>query len=233
MKMKTKSILLLILELIFLVVFNTVFFILGGTEHVASVWISFGFINFSYLMILLTSLLTCKKANSRVFGLVLYSISTVYFFLAFVVGIIFILLKLNSYKIPFVIQFIMAAIFAAIFLVNLIANETTAEATEIHKREVAFIKRASFQVKAFIGCFESEKTNKAIEKLYDLIHSSPSKSSANVKEIEDDILRKISKIGYYIEVKNEEAVLNEVKATTLLVEKRNVELKMQDYNEKA
>lgn len=176
-------------------------------------------------MVLLTSLLTRQKANSKIFGLALYSVSTVYFFLAFVVGIIFVFSKLDSYKIPFVIQFIMAAIFAAIFLVNLIANETTAEATEIHKSEVAYIKEASFRVKAFIGCVESEKANKAIEKLYDLIHSSPSKSSAKVKEIEDEILRKISNIGYYVDTKDEDAILNEVKATTLLVEKRNVELK--------
>ncbi len=229
--MNKKSILLLILELIFLVVFNSVFFILGGTEHVVSVWISFGFINFSYLTILLTSILTRQKANSKIFGLVLYSISTLYFFAAFIVGIIFILLKLESYKVPFVIQFIISAIFAVAFLANLITNDTTAEATKTHKKEVSYIKEASLGVKAFIGCAESEKVNKAIEKLYDLIHSSPSKSSEEVKEIESEILRKISNLGYYIEMKDEEAVLNEVKATSLLVEKRNTVLRKRDIED--
>ena len=46
--MKKKIALWIILDLIFLIVFNTVFFVAGGADHPASVWISYGFIHFAY-----------------------------------------------------------------------------------------------------------------------------------------------------------------------------------------
>lgn len=40
--MVKKTILTILLELIFVILFNVIFFMVGGTEHEASVWISYG-----------------------------------------------------------------------------------------------------------------------------------------------------------------------------------------------
>ena len=40
--MNKKSILFILLDLVFLAVFNTVFFVVGGTNHPASVWVAYG-----------------------------------------------------------------------------------------------------------------------------------------------------------------------------------------------
>ena len=42
--MNKKTVLWIILDLIFLAIFNTVFFVMTGLQHPASVWISYGFI---------------------------------------------------------------------------------------------------------------------------------------------------------------------------------------------
>lgn len=63
--MNKKSLLYILLDLIFLAVFNTVFFVVGGTEHPASVWIAYGFIHFSYIMVLVTPFLVRKIVTQR------------------------------------------------------------------------------------------------------------------------------------------------------------------------
>lgn len=73
--MSKKSVLWIIMDLIFLVVFNTVFFVAGGFDHPASVWVSYGFIHFSYLMVIITPFLIRKSSSSAVFGFSLYSVS--------------------------------------------------------------------------------------------------------------------------------------------------------------
>ena len=58
--MKRKNTMWSILYLIFLVVFNFIFYTLGGINRPASVWISYFFIHFAYLFLLGYSVF-CKK----------------------------------------------------------------------------------------------------------------------------------------------------------------------------
>ena len=62
--MRKKNVLWILLDLVFLIVFNVVFFVAGGTDHPASVWISYGFIHFSYIMLLITPILIRKSVNT-------------------------------------------------------------------------------------------------------------------------------------------------------------------------
>lgn len=185
--MNKKSILYIMLDLVFLVVFNTVFFVGGGIEHPASVWISYGFIHFSYLMILTTPFLIRKSSSAAVFGFSLYSISAVYFFIEFIVGLIFIFIGSESYKASLVVQVIIAGFYAVLLISNMIANEYTADSVERHEDEVAYIKNAASRVKMLMGKASDKKANKEIERVYDLLHSSPSRSIAIVKSLEEQI----------------------------------------------
>ena len=185
--MNKKSILYIMLDLVFLVVFNTVFFVGGGIEHRASVWISYGFIHFSYLMILITPFLIRKSSSAAVFGFSLYSISAVYFFIEFIVGLIFIFIGSESYKASLVVQVIIAGFYAVLLISNMIANEYTADSVERHEDEVAYIKNAASRVKMLMGKASDKKANKEIERVYDLLHSCPSRSIAIVKSLEEQI----------------------------------------------
>jgi len=89
--MKKTNSLSTILELIFLVVFNVLFFVLGGFKHNAIVWTSYGFIHFAYLMLLLAPVLIHRGKSSAVFGFSLYLISAIYFLVEFFIGMTFIL----------------------------------------------------------------------------------------------------------------------------------------------
>lgn len=224
--MNKKSILYILLDLVFLTVFNTVFFVAGGTEHPASVWISYGFIHFAYLMVLATPLLTRKSSSASVFGFALYSVSSYYFILELVVGLIFVFVRSDSYKASLIVQIIIAGIYAVMLLSNMIANEHTADNIERHEDEVAYIKNASSRVKLLVGKANDKKANKELEKTYDLLHSSPTRSIATVKSLEEQINNKVSELEDAVSSNNTSQIITVAGVIASMVEERNRKIQL-------
>lgn len=224
--MNKKSILYILLDLVFLVVFNTVFFVVGGTDHPASVWFSYGFIHFSYLMILVTPFLIRKSSSQAVFGFSLYSVSAVYFFVEFIVGSVFIIIRSESYKASLVVQVIIAGIYSVMLISNLIANEYTADSVERHEDEVAYIKNAASRVKMLMGKASDKKANKEIERAYDILHSSPSRSVATVKLLEEEINNKVTDLEDAVAANETAAIITIAGEIVAKTEERNRKLKM-------
>ena len=185
--MNNNKILSAILKLIFLIVFNIIFFMFGGTNRETSVWISYGFILLSYLMLIITQNVI-RPSNSSVLGLSLYSISSVYFLVEFIVGVFFIVRKQDTYKIPLAIQLVIFSLYLLIFISTLMANNNTIDSVQNYEEEVAYIKGVSSKVKLLIGQVEDKNINKRIEHIYDLLHTSPSKSNNSVKPFEKNII---------------------------------------------
>lgn len=223
--MNKKSILWIIFDLIFLVVFNTVFFVIGGAEHPASVWISYVFIHFAYFMVIATPFLIRKSSSTAVFGFSLYSISSTCFLIEFVVGIIFIFLKGESYKASLVVQIIIAGVYAVLLLSHLIANEHTADSVERHENEVSYIKNAASKVKLLVGKMNDKKSNKEIERAYDALHASPIKSDYTVRDIEASIKSKIEELENAVSAQNPQKVQTVASALISLVQERNQKLR--------
>lgn len=182
--MNKKNVLWLLLDLVFLVIFNVVFFVLGGTEHPASVWISYGFIHFSYIMLMITPKLIRKSSSSAVFGFSLYSISSAYFLIAFIVGVIFVFVRSESYKVSLVSQVIIAGLYLIMLISHMIANEHTADSIERHEMELQYVKESSAKIKGIMGSVEDRKLKKQVEKVYDLIHGSQTKSNNAARDYE-------------------------------------------------
>ena len=224
--MKKKNILWILLDIVFLAVFNTVFFVVGGTDHPASVWISYGFIHFSYLMILVTPFLIRKSSSQAVFGFSLYSVSAVYFFVEFIAGLVFIFISSESYKASLVVQVIISGIYAVMLFSNLIANEYTADSVEQHEDEVAYIKNAASRVKILIGKASDKKANKEIERAYDLLHSSPSRSAATVKLLEEEVKNKVTDLEDAVAANETAAIITIAGEIVAKTEERNRKLKM-------
>ena len=226
--MKKKNFLWIALDLVFLIVFNTVFIVAGGASHPASVWISYAFIHFAYLMVLVTPFLIRKSSSAAIFGFSLYSISSTYFLVELVVGIIFIFLKQDSYKLALIVQVIIAGIYAVMLISHLIANESTADSVERHEQEVAYIKDAASRVKLLVGKIPDKKSNREIEKLYDLLHSSPSKSNSTVHSLEVTIVNLIEELESAISYENKDEAVKLAAEITKTVEERNRRLRQQN-----
>lgn len=211
--MNKKTILWALLDLVFLIVFNVIFFVAGGTEHPASVWISYGFIHFAYIMLLLTPFLIRKSTNTAVLGFSLYSISSAYFIIAFVVGLIFIFIHSDSYKAALIVQVIIAGIYAVMLLSHMIANESTADSIKQHEMELQYVKDAASKLKGIMDSIEDKKLYKKVEKLYDLLHSSPAKSNKSVRDYELNVLELIDALEGSInrsDIKAAETIISKI-----------------------
>jgi hypothetical protein len=182
--MKKTSVFWIILDLIFLLIFNALFFVLGGTGHKASVWISYGFIHFAYFMLLLTPLLIRKGKNSGVFGFSLYSISTVYFLIEFVAGLIFIFVAPESPIAVLLVQLCIAALYGIFLISHIIANEHTSDAEEKRQYQIASIKVMSAKLKGLLGIISDKEAKKKVERVYDMICSFPVQSRLNLTQTE-------------------------------------------------
>lgn len=224
--MNKKSLLWIFLDAIFLVVFNTVFFVAGGFDHPASVWVSYWFIHFSYLMVIITPFLIRKSSSAAVFGFSLYSISSAYFLLEFVVGVIFILLRSETFRTALIVQIIIAGFYGVLLISNLIANESTADSVEQHEDEVAYIKTAASRIKALVGKAKDRKANKEVERAYDLLHSSPTRSTSAVRHLESSIMSQISGLEDAVQSGETDLIIAIAGGIISTIEERNRKLRL-------
>lgn len=205
--MNKKSVLWILLDLVFLIVFNIVFFVMGGAQHPASVWISYGFIHFAYIMLVITPFLIRKSSSAAVFGFSLYSISSAYFFAAFILGVIFIAAHPENYKWSLIVQVVIAGFYAIMLISNMIANEHTADSIERHEMELQYVKESSAMLKGIMEMASDKALKKKIEKAYDLLHSSQVKSSGAVRDYEVTVMDLIEVLEQHV-ARNDVAAAN-------------------------
>ncbi len=224
--MKKINILWASLNLIFLIAFNALFFMLGGKDHSATVWISYGLIHFSYLMLLATPYFVRGGGASSFYGRPLYSISYTYFLVELITGIIFILITTANIKLILTIQIVVTAIYAYFLLSNLIANEYTADSVIRHEIELQYIKESSAKLNSILRQISDNKMIKKVEYAYDLIKSSPVKSSYEVQAIEQEVIDEIENLREAVGQNNPEQIIGIVKKICTLAEDRNRQLKL-------
>jgi len=223
--MEKKTSLWIILDLIFLVVFNAFFFVLGGVDHSVSVWMSYGFIHFAYLMLVLTPRLTRRSKSAAVFGLSLYSISSVYFFVALVTGVVFILAAPDGYNAVLLVHLLIAGLYGVFLISNLIANENTANAEEKRQNDIAYVKNASVKLKGMLDRVEDKEIRKKVERVFDAVNSSPVKTHSDLARVENDILHSIYELEDEITLGDNEKIVSIASSLLIAVNERNVRLK--------
>lgn len=221
-----KNVLWILLDLVFLIVFNAVFFIAGGTEHNASVWISYAFIHLAYILLTITPVLIRRSDSAAVFGFSLYSISSVYFLVEFVVGVIFCLINMESYKPALIVQIIITGFYAVMLISHLLANESTAENIEKHELELKYVKDCSARIQPLIDMVPDKETKKKIESVYDLIHGSQVKSNNDVRLLELDVIDQIDLLEAAVNSGDKEKIAESCKKISRLAEERNRQLKL-------
>lgn len=190
--MKKSNILWILLDLIFIIVFNIVIFTLVGVDKLAESWISYAFIHFAYLMVILTPILVSNGKRRDLDVFTIGGISSFYFFIELVIGSVFISQNLDSKRLPIIIQIILLGVYLIVLFGTMIANEDTAKKLDKQEEQVAFIKNASKRIDSLKYRTTDAIAVKAIEKTYVLMHSSPSKTNSEKKDIENDILKELT-----------------------------------------
>ena len=184
-----------VLNAIFLAVFNTAFFAIGGAHHNATVWTSYGFVHFAYLMLLLAPRMIAEGKSAAVFGFSIYSISSLYFLAELVAGATIMSLFPQDFVVAFVVQLCLAGLYGVLLVSHVIADEHTAAAEEVRQYNISFIKEASANLKGIMDGTQGRVTRSQVERAYDALYSSPARSCEEVGQIEDRILMYIGRLG--------------------------------------
>ncbi|MCL1969721.1 MAG: hypothetical protein FWF65_09285 [Bacteroidetes bacterium] len=229
--MKRLNILWLLLNSLFIIVFNLIFFLLGDvcaaeSKIPNSVWISYGFIHFAYFLFLATPLFVRKGKDSHTYDKPLYTITAAYFIVELIAGITLILVAPETVKATIIIQAVLAAAFIAWLLIYLIANEHTAASVEHRETELQFVKQSSAQVNTILEQITDKPTAKTVEQLYDLLHGSQVKSHSTVRPLEEEILSEIRNLNLAANSNDLTQINILADKISKLTEKRNRELKL-------
>ena len=216
----------ILLKAIFPIIFNVMFFVIGGASHPGSVWISYIFIHIAYLALLITQILIRKGKSAAVFGFSLYSISYIYFFTVLITGVIFIIASPENYKAAFLVQFCITGGYLFCLISNMMANEYTADSEEKRQYEIDYVKNAATAMASILSGVSDQETKKRVEKVYDAINSSPVKSHPNVSFLESQILVSISDLKNSIGETENRTAQNKADSLLMMVNERNRQLRL-------
>lgn len=122
-----------VISLVFLVIFNVVFFVGGVTLSDAN-WCSYGFASFAYLCLLATPLLAKGSCSAILVGS-LWLRALFFFFTELVIAIIFIFAEPTSIKWPLIVQGVLLAIFIILQLMSVMANDSTTASLQKQREE--------------------------------------------------------------------------------------------------
>lgn len=220
-EMKKSKVLASLIHLIVLALFNALYFGIGGVNHPASAWISYGFIHFSYVMVIITPYITQKGKDRATYAASMYTITSAYFAIELIVGAIIIIVAPDGHKFSLFCQLIMAAIYLIILFGNMIADEHTAKSVEKHESELIYVKESCSMLKAIMSDISDKQLYRKVEKAYDLIQSSPVKSATNVLSIESQIISEINDLSLLVRNNNAAAISTSTDKIVRLANERN------------
>lgn len=221
--MSKKTILTILIDTLFIISFNILFFLNMGTQHSSIVWWCYGFLHFSYLMIIIVPFIESKEYESK---LSTYLISLVYFILELIICIVVLFLKDKcNLKLIISMQVVITSIYLYLLLANLFVNNTIDNKQKKHDIENNFIKTTSAKVKYLESISVDTKIKDKLSNLYNTVHSSPINSSVDVSIYEEKIIDLVSIMETEIAEDNQSKIFELISETDRLLNKRNFILK--------
>ncbi len=217
------SIIKIIISLVFLALFNTFFFLLGGIQHTTTEWVSYGFIHAAYLMLLLTPLFCIgnPKGVSVQTGS-LYLRATFYFFTELIVGVAFLIAKPETLTWPLVVQAILAAVFLILQLASVLANDASNAALKQQKTESIQIQTLVLRLRNSMQTLEDENLRKHVKRCVDLLDASPLESFSEIADTEVTMQGAVDILCFDIDSgMNAETIIKDAKNLIIAISKRN------------
>ena len=178
----------IVLDLVFVIVFNVIFFMYGSDTQTITVWLSYIFIHIAYGLVIATSLLIRRGRDYTLLGMTTFSISAVYFLINFAFGIIVFILRPITFKWVIVINTVLTGIYALILIINMLANEHSMDDTKRQELQIQYVRGCSARPSDLITMTLDKKLKKKLQKAYDVIHLSQIASNSSAQKYEMEVL---------------------------------------------
>lgn len=216
------NVLKIIIALIFLMLFNVLFFVLGGTEQSQVNWICYGFIHIAYLCLLTTPLFCNYRKGMVVLSASLYLRALFYFFTELVIGLLFIVIALEDFTWPLIIQGVLLAVFLILQLMSALANDATNASVQKQHQESAFIQTMIQRVKTSMREITDMEIRRLVERCYDALNNSSIQSFPEAQEAELNLRNAVEMLCTAIEDNDKDQIEKKVKRVLNAIQDRNI-----------
>lgn len=211
-----------LIALVFLAIFNVLFFLLGGFERTTSDWISYGFIHAAYLMILLVPLMAPKSKGLNTLTYSLYLRAIGFFCLELAIGLVFICwAKPESITWPLVVQGVCFALFLIFQLLGVVANDATESSIQKQKIESANIKELSLKIKSAMRDIDDEHLRSVVGKSFSAVDNSSIQSFADALDADLALRNAVDALCSAIENNDNPQIESKAKQVINAVHRRN------------
>lgn len=222
--MKT-TLIRIVFTLVFLVVFNTLFFLLSGTDNPTSVWVSYAYIHVAYFTILFLPVLKTKGDASYYLSSVLYGQAITYFILELIAGVVFIIYRMESPVWSLVVQTALWLIFVVLILGNAWANQATAQSLEKRKQDIDAYQSMRMSLKRLIAKTDKPELKRLIADCSDKLEASSSRQTQESEKIDIEIEQAIASLRQSITGDDVEESTSLARQLAGLIEERKTILK--------
>lgn len=224
------NILKVIIGLIFLIGFNVMFFLLGGTERSTSEWVCYGFIHASYLCILSTPLLCNAGKGETVLSAGLYLRALAYFFTEFVVGVGFLLYNPESATWPAIIQGVLLMLFLILQLMSVLANDSTKASLAKQRQERVYIRSLTENVKEAMRQVNDINLRKQMANCYESLNSCSLESFPEAIDAELELENAVNTLCSLVEQGETSQLEQQIQKVQLAIRNRNRAIRMARYS---
>lgn len=222
--MKT-TLIRIVFTLVFLVVFNTLFFLLSGTDNPTSVWVSYAYIHVAYFTILFLPVLKTKGDASYYLSSVLYGQAITYFLLELIAGVVFIIYRMESPVWSLVVQTALWLIFVVLILGNAWANQATAQSLEKRKQDIDAYQSMRMSLKRLMAKTDKPELKRLIADCSDKLEASSSRQTQESEKIDIEIEQAIASLRQSITEDDVEESTSLARQLAGLIEERKTILK--------
>lgn len=222
--MKT-TLIRIVFTLVFLVVFNTLFFLLSGTDNPTSVWVSYAYIHVAYFTILFLPVLKTKGDASYYLSSVLYGQAITYFLLELIAGVVFIIYRMESPVWSLVVQTALWLIFVVLILGNAWANQATAQSLEKRKQDIDAYQSMRMSLKRLMAKTDKPELKRLIADCSDKLEASSSRQTQESEKIDIEIEQAIASLRQSITGDDVEESTSLARQLAGLIEERKTILK--------
>ena len=208
--MKKKPILIRI-ALFFPTIFNILFWSLCK-EYNVSVWISYSFIHIAWLANIIVFIRGTDSSHDRsVTSYPGYIFSILYRAAELLMGIIFIIIAPDAFFITLTANLILFAVYLILIFRAVSAESKIEKDIEVSSMDREYIKKASHIIKNLCMCSDDTQIHNELDRLYNIISSSPVRSNAEARDQEMKVLDLAEELNDKIDILEKEKCLELIK----------------------
>lgn len=225
-----ENILKVIIGLIFLIGFNVMFFLLGGTERSDTEWVCYGFIHAAYLCLLATPLFCNAEKGETVLSASLYLRALFYFFTELVFGIGFLWYNAEDPTWPTIIQGGLLMVFLILQLMSVMANDATKASLAKQRQERVYIRSLAEDLKEAMRQVNDPTLRKQIANCYESLSSSSIESFPEAMDAELELENAVNTLCSFVEQGNQEQLESQIKTVQTAIKHRTKAIRMARFS---